>query len=249
MPQQSPGGKVNAANLNVEGLNPVASPLGTDVLILGRPGVANQKVTVSQISTPDPLVIQAGTAGAPGLAFDGDLDTGIFSPGADEFGITAGGIEVARFIENIGVVQMVLPQINDATNPTLAFGAGANTGFFEQANGQLSTTIEGIRRNFWTLQGIFGNATGAWALADVTASATVPTVIANRNDLNSGVGARAIGAINLIANNLQCMEVAESGGNPQVGFYATTAIDLQTGVAVTAAAIHAALVALGLITA
>lgn len=249
MPQQSPGGKVNAANLNVEGLNSVASPLGTDVLILGRPGVANQKVTVSQISTPSPLILQAGTAGAPGLAFDGDLDTGIFSPGADEFGITAGGIEVARFVEAAGIVQLIVPQINSAAFPTIAFGTGANTGFFEQSNGQLSLTIEGTRRAFWTLQGAFANQAGSWGLSDVTASATVPTLIANRNDLDSGVGARALDVINLIAGGLQCMEVAETGGNPQVGFYATTAIDLQTGVAVTAAGIHAALVALGLITA
>jgi hypothetical protein len=45
------------------------------------------------------------------------------------------------------------------------------------------------------------------------------------------------------------MNFAEAGAAPLVAFYGTTAIALQTGVAVTSIGIHAALVALGLITA
>ena len=41
--------------------------------------------------------------------------------------------------------------------------------------------------------------------------------------------------------------LTETGGS--IGFYGTTPVALQTGVAVSAAGIHAALVALGLITA
>lgn len=37
-----------------------------------------------------------GTAGAPGIAFSGDADTGIFSPGANQIALTAGGTEVLR---------------------------------------------------------------------------------------------------------------------------------------------------------
>ena len=45
----SPGGKVNAANLNIEGLNPEPAVVGTDVVILGRTGQANRSATVSQL--------------------------------------------------------------------------------------------------------------------------------------------------------------------------------------------------------
>lgn len=39
----------------------------------------------------------AGTESAPGMFFVGDLDTGIFSPGANIFAITAGGTEAVRY--------------------------------------------------------------------------------------------------------------------------------------------------------
>jgi len=42
------------------------------------------------------LVIPAGTASAPSLYFDGDTNTGLYSPGADQLGIATGG--VGRFL-------------------------------------------------------------------------------------------------------------------------------------------------------
>ena len=39
------------------------------------------------------LTIEDGTAGAPGLAFADDLNTGLFSGGNDQLGITTGGVE------------------------------------------------------------------------------------------------------------------------------------------------------------
>jgi hypothetical protein len=46
-----------------------------------------------------------GSASAPSIAFTGDSNTGIFSPGADSIGFTEGGAEVARFNSsgNLGI--------------------------------------------------------------------------------------------------------------------------------------------------
>jgi len=57
----------------------------------------------------------------------------------------------------------------------------------------------------------------------------------------------ANGAAVLVVPSALAIRVGATGAS--VGFYGTTPIALQTGVAVTAAGIHAALVALGLITA
>jgi hypothetical protein len=43
------------------------------------------------------LADDSGTAALPAIAFDGDPDTGIFSPGADQFGIATNGVERVEF--------------------------------------------------------------------------------------------------------------------------------------------------------
>jgi hypothetical protein len=43
------------------------------------------------------LVDDSGTAALPAIAFDGDTNTGIFSPGADQFGIATNGVERVEF--------------------------------------------------------------------------------------------------------------------------------------------------------
>lgn len=76
------------------------------------------------------------------------------------------------------------------------------------------------------------------------ATAINPTVVHNRSSSNSGVGGVA-GATSLIAGGVERITVNATG----IGFFATTPVARPTGVAVTDVAIHAALVALGLITA
>ena len=41
--------------------------------------------------------VPAGTAGAPSVTFTGDLNTGIYSPGADRIGFAEGGVQVGEF--------------------------------------------------------------------------------------------------------------------------------------------------------
>jgi len=43
------------------------------------------------------LVDDSGTAALPAIAFDGDTNTGIFRPGADQFGIATNGVERVEF--------------------------------------------------------------------------------------------------------------------------------------------------------
>jgi hypothetical protein len=43
------------------------------------------------------LADDSGTAALPAIAFDGDTNTGIFSPGADQFGIATNGVERVEF--------------------------------------------------------------------------------------------------------------------------------------------------------
>ena len=86
----------------------------------------------------------------------------------------------------------------------------------------------------------------ALAVNSGTTSAPAYSFIA---DTNTGMHRVALDELALVAGGLSCMSVQAVGGARRIGFYVTAPIDLQTGVAVTDVGIHAALVALGLITA
>lgn len=63
------------------------------------------------------------------------------------------------------------------------------------------------------------------------------------------VGSSSAHPFQLEANDVVGIELQESGASPLIGFFGTAPVVRPTGVAVTAAGIHAALVTLGLITA
>jgi hypothetical protein len=63
----------------------------------------------------DVYVIPAGTAAAPGIQFYGDLDTGIYRAGANQLGITVGGVSVGYF-DSTGWIGNIAATTLDATN-------------------------------------------------------------------------------------------------------------------------------------
>lgn len=69
-------------------LTAYADPASTDVLPIVDVGAdTTKKVSIADLMEN----AGAGTAAAPGIAFDGDPNTGIYSPGADEIAIATGG--------------------------------------------------------------------------------------------------------------------------------------------------------------
>lgn len=144
---------------------------------------------------------------------------------------------------------LILPQINEPLTPTLAFGDG-NTGFIERVDNFLVTVINSLALCETTPGNIIrGISSDEPALLNETASDTNPTIVPAWVDGDTGVGWRTDDIGVLIAGGLNVMEFGEAGAAPLMGFYGTAAIALQTGVAVSSAGIHAALVNLGLITA
>jgi hypothetical protein len=75
------------ANIKITDLTAYTDPLNTDVL----PIVDVTSDTTKKVSIADLLKnASAGTAAAPGIAFDGD-NTGIYSPGADQVALATNG--------------------------------------------------------------------------------------------------------------------------------------------------------------
>jgi len=63
-------------------------------------GAASSNVLKAGDTMTGVLAVTAGTAALPGIAVSGDLNTGIYSPGADQVAISTGGSEVTRIDGN-----------------------------------------------------------------------------------------------------------------------------------------------------
>ncbi len=195
----------------------------------------------------------AATATVPTIhAAANDPDTGLGSGAANQLAIIASGVEVARAAAVGGGLEsfIIAPALlqNDATKPSLAFGDG-DTGFYENLDDFLSVSIAGVRQFVWGTGLFQGVIAGAGALLNEATSATNPTLVPGNADFDTGIGSAGADQLSLIAGALDCINISEVGSARQIGFYVTAPVALQTGVAVSSAGIHAALVSLGLITA
>lgn len=69
-----------------------------DPIEVGTPSLDTQAVQKGQVllltggALSGPIVVPLGTAAVPGIQFASDLDTGIYSPGANQVGIATGGV-------------------------------------------------------------------------------------------------------------------------------------------------------------
>jgi hypothetical protein len=80
------------ANRKISDLTALTAPATGDLLPIVDISEAaaadkNKKITIGELFASIP----AGTAAAPSVAFEGDANTGIYSPGADQLAISTGG--------------------------------------------------------------------------------------------------------------------------------------------------------------
>ena len=129
----------------------------------------------------------------------------------DEFGVNQGGVSKKETRAQLHALEsgehLVLPQENDAATPTLAFGDG-DTGLFESTDDVLGLSLAGIRR--WVIAGDFirSDASAGAQITNLSVTATVPSVMANRGDTNSGLGGTADNP-SLIAGGLEAIRAED----------------------------------------
>jgi hypothetical protein len=76
------------ANVKITDLTAYTDPLNTDVLaIVDVTNNVTKKVSIANMAKN----VSLGTAALPGVAFDGDPNTGIYSPGADQLAVATNG--------------------------------------------------------------------------------------------------------------------------------------------------------------
>lgn len=186
--------------------------------------------------TASPLILQAfGVVGAPELAFLGDEDTGLYRPAADQLGLVAGGVEIARAQEVVGANQFIVAAgviQNNAAAPSLAFGDG-DTGFYESADDTLRVTLAGVARfNFddaagGTFRSELGNGP---AMRNVSStSGTVASLVPRQGDSDTGIGNAGDDRLAMIAGGVLGIRVIESAGVITNQLFGTTSMDIAGG--------------------
>jgi hypothetical protein len=104
-----------------------------------------------------PHLFQDGTVSAPGMAFSGDVDTGIYRIGANELGLTAGGTLGLRTAVTAVVSELQHRfQAGSVSEPSVSFELDTNTGLYQSTTGQIDIAVDGstkasINAGMWFL--------------------------------------------------------------------------------------------------
>jgi hypothetical protein len=231
---------------------------GGDAILVGgesdtQPGDAKMVGGVATTSGPGGIASVAGGAGfgtnqdGGNVVIAGGVATGVGTDG--NINMTVGNLALTAVATSPALVN----EASTNTNPTLIprrddldTGIGAPAGGGGDQLSLIAGGVEAIR--ITEAASAIAAVTILGPILATDGSAGAPSYTFN-SDLNTGIIRSATDHLDLIAGGLSCMSVRETGSARQIGFYVTAPISLQTGVAVTDVAIHAALVALGLITA
>lgn len=101
-----------------------------------------------------------------------------------------------------------LPSTNDAVTPTLSFGDG-DSGIYESADDTLVFAFSGSGRWRMNTSNIESNFAGRVSLINQSPSSTVPVIIPNSSDANTGIGWNSADNLSLIAGGLEAIRAED----------------------------------------
>jgi len=134
------------ATTKITDLTAYTDPVNTDVLpIVDVTSDVTKKVSIANVMKNASL----GTAALPGVAFDGDPNTGLFSAGGDQIAIVTGG--TARLTSTTTALTSTLPidvPLGAQGTPSLTFTGDLNTGIFSPGADQVAISTGGSGRLF-----------------------------------------------------------------------------------------------------
>ena len=119
----------------------------------------------------------------------------------------------------LGAGKIVLPQVNDAAAPTLAFGDG-DTGFYEYNDDVLFVSVQGAYRFGFDSDKFYYPTEGGMAVLATIASATTPVYVFN-GDNDTGIGRADADQLSLIAGGAEGVRVDtdSTAGNTRLLVY------------------------------
>lgn len=141
-------GTVAAPGLHVTGdANTGLYSPSADQMAIATAGVQRILVTTTGVTTTVPMIAPVGAVGTPSVTFAGDLNTGFYWIGADEFGIATGG--TLRVSVSTTAITATLPVVVGqglVGTPSVTFAGDLNTGVYSPGADQVAITTAGVIR-------------------------------------------------------------------------------------------------------
>lgn len=122
--------------------SPAADQLGFSVV-----GVQRLNITTTAINPLLPVAAQLGSANAPTYSFTGDSNTGAFSPGADQWAVTTGGVQ--RLTVSTTAFTTSLPlytPLGSVGAPSFSFTGDTDTGIYSPGANTVSLVTGGVEK-------------------------------------------------------------------------------------------------------
>lgn len=137
------------ANIKITDLTAYGDPTSTDVLPIVDVGAdVTKKVSVADLLEN----AGSGTESLPGIAFDGDPNTGIYRPGADQLAISTNGAERIRFASD-GDVGIGTP--TPAVACDVVGRVRASTGILFGSDTAAANALDDYEEGTWTPSLVF----------------------------------------------------------------------------------------------
>jgi len=148
LPYYAPAGTNSAPSYTFTG-DTNTGMYNASVDVIGFAANGNNRFNISNtyIEGNVPYIGQAGSAAAPTYSFTADLNTGIYSAGADSLGLSTGG--TLRLTLDTAALTNTLPYVGplgSASAATYAFTGDLNTGIYSSGADTLNFTTGGTSR-------------------------------------------------------------------------------------------------------
>ena len=159
----------------------ITSP-GADQLAISTGGTSRLAVSTTAVSSTLAVDVPLGAAATPSITFTGDLNTGVFSPGADTIALVTGGTNRVH-VTSGGLVgigasdpQRPLDVVSDASAETVTFrGASANN-------------ISTLRFNSYNASTSYASIQSRPAYFEIATAASVPLLLVPGAGTGVGIG-------------------------------------------------------------
>lgn len=223
------GFTVNAKGLITAASNTTITPavssitgLGTGVSTwLATPSSANLAAAVTDetgtgalvfANTPTLVTPAIGAATGTSLVLTGALTSNALTAGRVPFAGTSGILQddadmtfATDTLTVTNVVGSTEVRMGNGlvNNPSLAFDSDTDTGWYRAGANQLGLSAAGVQSALFEELAVSSGSAQGWRLRNVTATATIPTLVPNQSDTNTGVGWEGADELSLVAGGVQ----------------------------------------------
>ncbi len=164
-----------------------------------------------------------------------DQNSGLGWAGADLPSFIAGGVEVLR--GNISGQGMFTA--GTAALPSMSFILDPNTGIFNSAANEMQFSLNGVSKFRMVFDTFRGTLTSSAALLNIVATGTIPNILPDNQDPDTGIGHVSANVLSIIVGGSQAIRISTSSiqmnestlflngsaANPSISFIA----DIDTG--------------------